>query len=266
MKFDDNEGHKDLNRELERYKNLVRVINEAHTGFVQHSDVRTLFEHLLTGLLEITNSEYGFIGEVLKDADGSSYLKMHAITNIAWDAASRKFYEENASDGLEFLNLDTLFGKVITSGAPVISNEPNSDPRATGIPGGHPDLSSFMGLPFSFGNELVGMIGIANKPDGYDQEYVSFLAPILASCANIVQAFRNDRLRLEAEAELKKSQTFLDSVIENIPNMIFLKDAKELRFHHFNRAGEELLGMSKEELIGKNDYDFFPKEQADFFH
>lgn len=65
--------------------------------------------------------------------------------------------------------------------------------------------------------------------------------------------------------ELQQSQIFLDSVIENIPNMIFVKDAKNLRFVRFNRAGEELLGYSRAELIGKNDYDFFSKEQADFF-
>lgn len=65
--------------------------------------------------------------------------------------------------------------------------------------------------------------------------------------------------------ELQQSQIFLDSVIENIPNMIFVKDAKDLRFVRFNRAGEELLGYSRTELIGKNDYDFFSKEQADFF-
>jgi len=57
----------------------------------------------------------------------------------------------------------------------------------------------------------------------------------------------------------------LNSIVENIPNMIFLKDAGELRFTRFNRAGEELLGHSRDDLLGKNDYDFFPKEQADFF-
>jgi PAS domain S-box-containing protein len=65
--------------------------------------------------------------------------------------------------------------------------------------------------------------------------------------------------------ELRTSHQFLDSIIENIPNMIFVKDAKDLRFLLFNRAGEELLGYKRSELLGKNDYDFFPKKEADFF-
>src|SRR5690242_4958725 len=63
----------------------------------------------------------------------------------------------------------------------------------------------------------------------------------------------------------KAEHLFLDSVVENIPNMIFVKDAKELRFVRFNKAGEDLLGFNRKDLIGKNDYDFFPKDQADFF-
>ena len=71
--------------------------------------------------------------------------------------------------------------------------------------------------------------------------------------------------RRRAEEEIQKANALLNSIVENIPNMIFLKDAGELRFTRFNRAGEELLGHSRDDLLGKNDYDFFPKEQADFF-
>lgn len=67
------------------------------------------------------------------------------------------------------------------------------------------------------------------------------------------------------EDALRESQEFLHNVVENIPNMIFVKDAEHLRFVRFNKAGENLLGYSREELIGKSDYDFFPVEQADFF-
>ncbi len=58
---------------------------------------------------------------------------------------------------------------------------------------------------------------------------------------------------------------FFQSIVDNVPNMIFVKEAKELRFVLFNKAGEELLGYKREDMIGKNDYDFFPKDQADFF-
>jgi PAS domain S-box-containing protein len=81
----------------------------------------------------------------------------------------------------------------------------------------------------------------------------------------MVSVIREITKRKRAEDELRRMNTFLDSVVENIPNMIFLKDAGELRFVRFNRAGEDLLGHSRNDLLGKNDYDFFPKEQADHF-
>lgn len=64
---------------------------------------------------------------------------------------------------------------------------------------------------------------------------------------------------------LQQTARFLDSIIENIPDMIFVKDARELRFQRFNKAGERLLGIPQEDLLGRSDYDLFPKEQADFF-
>jgi len=67
------------------------------------------------------------------------------------------------------------------------------------------------------------------------------------------------------EPERDETQAFLDSIVENIPDMVFVKDARELRFVRFNKAGEELLGYTRAQLIGKNDYDFFPRDEADFF-
>ena len=67
------------------------------------------------------------------------------------------------------------------------------------------------------------------------------------------------------EEEIKRGQTFLDSIIENIPNMVFVKEAVTLKFVRFNKAGEELLGFPRDSMIGKTDYDFFPAEEAEFF-
>ncbi len=68
----------------------------------------------------------------------------------------------------------------------------------------------------------------------------------------------------EQEAFLEAS-LFLNSIFENIPNLIFVKEAKDLRFVRFNKAAQEFFGLTSSDVIGKNDYDFFPQEQADFF-
>jgi PAS domain S-box-containing protein len=71
--------------------------------------------------------------------------------------------------------------------------------------------------------------------------------------------------RTRAEQEVRRTQSFLDLVIENIPAMLFVKDAREHRFVLLNRAGEELLGVDRSEILRKTDHDLFPTEQADRF-
>ncbi len=71
--------------------------------------------------------------------------------------------------------------------------------------------------------------------------------------------------RKRAERERERLFLFLNSIVENIPDMVFVKDATSLKFVLFNRAAEELLGYRRADLIGKNDYDLFPKAEADFF-
>jgi len=80
-----------------------------------------------------------------------------------------------------------------------------------------------------------------------------------------VAIFTDITARKVTENKLRDSNKRLDSILDNIPNMIFLKRASDLRFELLNRAGEELLGHGREEFLGRNDYDFFPTEQADFF-
>ena len=71
--------------------------------------------------------------------------------------------------------------------------------------------------------------------------------------------------RKQGEDALRQTTSFIESMFEYLPNMVFVKDAKDLRFARLNKAGEELLGYSRSDLLGKNDYDFFPTEEADYF-
>ncbi|MBX3201079.1 MAG: PAS domain-containing protein [Labilithrix sp.] len=61
------------------------------------------------------------------------------------------------------------------------------------------------------------------------------------------------------------TEWLLHAIVENIPNMLFVKDAEQLAFALFNRAGEQLLGLPREALIGRTDFDLFPAADAEFF-
>lgn len=63
----------------------------------------------------------------------------------------------------------------------------------------------------------------------------------------------------------QQSESFVNTILDQIPEMIFLKDEEHLRFVYMNAAGERLLGRSVKDLVGKSDHDFFPREQADEF-
>lgn len=169
---------------------LLKSIARAQSTFIAVIDSKAAFESLLSDVLELSDSEYGFIGEVLKDADGQPYLKTHAITNIAWDDDTREFFRVNAPDGLKFTNLDTLFGAAIRTGKPVVTNSPENDERSGGLPDGHPPLKSFLGLPIFFEEEMVAMLGMANRPDGYDQSMVEYLYPLTATIGQMIETRR----------------------------------------------------------------------------
>jgi PAS domain S-box-containing protein len=81
----------------------------------------------------------------------------------------------------------------------------------------------------------------------------------------VISIYHDITERKRAEEALRESKALVDAVVENVPLMIFLKEATDLRFVIFNRAGEELLGYDRKALLGKNNLDLFPPEQAAHF-
>jgi diguanylate cyclase (GGDEF)-like protein/PAS domain S-box-containing protein len=68
--------------------------------------------------------------------------------------------------------------------------------------------------------------------------------------------------RRRAEKERDRSHLFANTVIENVPATIVVKDAHTLRYVMVNRAGEAYFGSQRETMIGKTSDDIFPPETA----
>ncbi len=237
-------------QEQRRNRLLLEQITQAQSQLVEGNDSRAVFGGLLQALLALTESEYGFIGEILSDGEGA-YLKTHAISDISWNEETRIFYKENAPRGLEFRSLDTLFGYTIRSGEAVLTNSPSKHPESKGIPKGHPPLKSYLGLPFHFRGELIGMIGIANRHGGYQPEQINFLKPFLYTCANIIVSLRNEISRAEAFKRLQENELRSRAILNHTIDAIVTIDGSGI-IESCNPAATKLFGYARRELIGQN--------------
>jgi diguanylate cyclase (GGDEF)-like protein/PAS domain S-box-containing protein len=119
---------------------------------------------------------------------------------------------------------------------------------------------------------------IESKKDRFFQEisfsgnrpklHETYKSPIINEFGEVIgtAGYTRDISKLQKElSELTRLNKLFSAVIDNIPIMLFIKDAKNLRFTVINKVMEELLGLSRKDILGKTDHDLFPKKQADFF-
>lgn len=236
---------------LDKSKRLVSAITELQSAFILTDNQHDAYDRLLTELLQIMASEYGFIGEILYDESNQPYLKTFALTNIAWDDATRQFYQQHAPGGLEFHNLDTLFGHAIRHTEVVISNNPAGDPRSQGLPAGHPPLHAFLGLPVVFNGQMNAMIGLANKPQGYSATDVEFLRPLIASVGQLVHARRVEQRSRRIQQEINQ----LSEVVQKTTNLVVVSDPHG-QIVWVNQPFELLTGYQLSEVLGKKPGSF----------
>lgn len=212
---------KNLKKELIFRLELDHINSEARDSYIAGEPPPRVFERVLKATLEATQSEFGFMGEVFHDEQGAPYLQSHAITDISWNNATRALYAASQANGMRFTRLDSLFGATLVTGETVISNDPANDPRRGGLPHGHPPLKCYLGLAIRLGDELVGMIGLANRPGGYDRALVESLEPLTLMSSGLIRSMRIERQRNELQERVVRelqSEILLREVHHRVKN------------------------------------------------
>ncbi len=107
----------------------------------------------------------------------------------------------------------------------------------------------WLGVPLRTPRGSIGILAVQHYEDGkaYDQRDVEFLASIGDQIGVAI-----DRKR--AETEMFDAKSFLNRVIDNVPNLIYVKD-RVGRYVLTNKAFADLHGMDVKDVIGKADKD-----------
>jgi len=266
---------------LRRTNELLSSIREAQAEYISDSDQKAVFSRLLKTMVSLTGSQFGFLDEVLMAPDGKVYKKSLAISDISWDEHSRKMYRELEAGNLEFHNMLNLAGLPALDGKLLISNDPAGDMHRGGLPEGHPSINSFMGIPMFHGGEILGVMGLANRPGGFSKEDAAFLEPFNAACAGLIHSLREQREKQAQQEEIRRAEQALresdariraaaDSSLDAFMILRSVRDEQgqitDFEFVEVNGRTEQLVRKSRDELVGHRLCEVLPiNRTAGFF-
>lgn len=163
------------------------------------------------------------------------------------------------------INLDSINGRAAAEKRTISVLDTATDLRYLPHPL-LPNTCAETAVPLIVSQRVVGVLDLqSNNPDALSTERTPALEVLGELLAIAIESARRLQNEARLRADLDENSRFLDSVIENLPIMLFVKEAQDLRFIRWNKAGADLVGVPAESFIGKTDYDFFPPEEAEFF-
>lgn len=190
-----------IQRQILEMNRMLHAISEAQADFIADADPHPVFKQLLHHLLDITGSEFGVIGEVLRETSGEPYLKSYASSGGLMEAASNglRAAPQGGTPVPGDPGADRLarhLADALSSGKPVLALDPPHEPSAP--------PRAFMGLPLHRGDRLVGLAAVARPSPAYEDALIDPLQPFTATCAVLIEAYRQSQQRQHAEQMLRQ--------------------------------------------------------------
>ena len=245
-------------QKAERRHRILGKIQELSLHHLQNPESNEVYGQMLEAFLEFTGSPIGFIGEVRKN---SQAIQVRAASDISWNKWSREWLAGVESGEALFEQMDSLYGSVIQSGAPVISNDATLDSRSHGLPDGHLPINRFLGIPLKYRGRTIAVAAAANAANPYDQtllEEISGLTEVMASIAAGKRLHRDRAMTYEA---MQRQERQFRSLVENSKDLIGVF-SMDRRLVYCTPAQRQVLGYSYEDLSLTDSMDFVhPEDQ-----
>lgn len=248
--------------ELRSSISMIESIRKLLSQYITDSDPERIFEDLLRTILETSGSKVGFIGEVEQDEAGRNCLKTRALMKEFWADETRLFDFEEVPPELDHLNLDDLLKRLMVTGDALLSNRPVEDSWVNHLLRNcfAEKVYSFLILPIYSQCELIGIVGVANRPAGYHPKLVEFLKPVLVTGGTLLRAYRNELTREKHENALRVSEERFSKIFHLHPLAKVIIYTNTANIIDANEAFLKLTEFTHAQIIGKslNEVDLLP--------
>ncbi|MCU1427854.1 MAG: two-component sensor histidine kinase [Actinomycetia bacterium] len=237
-------GSDDLGKQLDSLHAISVEIAALH-------DISDINKRALHYCLSLTSSEYAFTGLLV---DGPRVMDVAAVEGF--EPVDESFY---ALFHLMAVR-SSVVGVTIREGRPYISNDVLHDPHTVGQPPGHPPVRKFLGVPLLVGTRMIGMIGVANKTDGYGARDER----LLETFANqVAVAIENARLYERQQNMIASLQQLHARLGEAERTQLLVRERERIAAGLHDHIEQEVfaIGISITSLLEGNEFDPLVAEQ-----
>lgn len=228
---------KQMELETSKQISITRAMNKVLQEALKSKSLYEVSKICLEEAQELTGSKLGFIGEI----NPAGSFDTFAMSDSGW--AECVMPKTKAVKQIMNMEVRGYWARAMSTEKPVIVNDPGSDPERLGEPEGHPKITSFMGMPLKQGDKTTGMIALANKKSGYNQDD-------LYAIETLSVAFMEALNSKKTEITLEKSEERFRAVAESAVDAIVTTNVDGI-IRYFNQSLEKIFGYSQGELTGK---------------
>lgn len=231
-------ARQEAERQFRNQTRNLRIIERLQRAFISDAGTRPAVEILLEELMRLTGSRLGLVGHRVAARHGAR-LSVEACRDAETPLAMGR---PSAAQFEQLLGLSRETTEVL------IRNE-----LAAGQ--AQAELDNFLGLPILHGEgEQLGLVGLANRPGGYDEALVQSLQPLLNTLGELLMAGRTRVALRDSQRQLSRFKHTLDQTLD----AVFIFDLRGATFTYVNRGAEELFGYSCEQLLTMRLFDLDP--------
>ncbi|GMR07721.1 MAG: hypothetical protein BMS9Abin26_0725 [Gammaproteobacteria bacterium] len=239
---------KDAAKMVSRKNRIMKIVNNVQRQFITGDNAKHVFSAMLADLLDLTESRFILVAEVLVASTGVAYARTYASAQVIGRGKNKETRINTDCDDIVFDDPTSLIGRIVSSGSAVISNDKDIDDDEISCIPVENGIRTFMGLPIYGSSDLVGVLAVANRAGGYTSTESRELDMIVQEYGSLI-CWNRDRIALQ------KNEQQLAAVLDNVVDGIITTDEYG-NIGTLNKAAEGIFGYSDVEANGMT-FDMF---------